>query len=252
MSWISTGAMAVTAGVKVGQGISQRRKAKRLKESTFVPAELLMNKELAQQQAYSRRAPGAAQAEEQIRRNQSNQTANALKMSGGDANKAAAISSAANAQANDANARVQTAGQQFAENAFGRVAGANTQIAGQKRQNRDEFTQTKAALLDAGNKNIFNGISDAASTAIATNAAGAFDGAGAEARGEAKALRAVGFTSVARQRLKEGRQANRAAASSSMGSLYMRNNYGYGGGGYYGGGRDPDWEEFQKWKKNKT
>jgi len=178
---IASAAPAIFKGVK---GLFQKRQARKLKESKFVPPELLMNRDLAAQQAYSRRAPGAAFAEEQVRRGTANQVGNAMKMFGGDANKIAAVSSAANAQANDANSRIQAQGQAFSEGAFNRMAGANTQIAGQKRQNRNEFNQTKAALLDAGNQNIFGGISDLASTAIIGSEAGLF-GAKAQKFGEA-------------------------------------------------------------------
>lgn len=159
-------ATAVPAAFKFFKGIKQKKDAKNLKESKFVPPELLMNRDLASQQAYSRRAPGAAFAEEQVRRGAANQVGNAMRMFGGDANKIAAVASAANAQANDANARIQAQGQAFSEGAFNRMAGANVGIAQQKSQNRNEYNQTKAALLDAGNQNIFGGVSDLASSAI--------------------------------------------------------------------------------------
>lgn len=133
-----------------------------------------MNRDLAAQQAYSRRAPGAAFAEEQVRRNSANQVGNAMRMFGGDANKIAAVASASNAQANDATRGIQAQGQSFSEGAFNRMAGANIGIAQQKRQNRNEYNQTKAALLDAGNQNIFGGISDLSSVAVMGADAGAF------------------------------------------------------------------------------
>lgn len=167
-------AAAIPAAFKLGKGLVQRHQAKNLKESKFVPPELLMNRDLAAQQAYSRRAPGAAFAEEQVRRGQANQIGNAMRMFGGDANKIAAVSSAANAQSNDANARIQAQGQSFSEGAFGRMASANVGIAQQKRQNRMEFEQAQGELYDAGNKNIFGGISDLGSAAILGADAGLF------------------------------------------------------------------------------
>ena len=82
------------------------------------------------------------------------------------ANKIAAATSAAGAQANDATARLAGQGAQFSENAFGRLSGANMAIAGQKRQNRNEFNAAKAQLISASNQNIFNGISNAASAGL--------------------------------------------------------------------------------------
>jgi hypothetical protein len=171
-------ASAIPAAVKLFKGFKQKKDARNLKESKFVPPELMMNRDLAAQQAYSRRAPGAAFAEEQIRRNQANQVGNAMRMFGGDANKIAAVASAAGGQANDATRSLAAQGQAFSENAFARMAGANVGIANQKRQNRDEFNQTKAALLDAGNQNIFGGISDLSSAVVMGSDAGLFgDGA---------------------------------------------------------------------------
>lgn len=165
---------AAPALFKLGKGLFQKKDANNLKESKFIPPELLMNRDLAAQQAYSRRSPGAAFAEEQVRRNSANQIGNAMRMFGGDANKVAAVASAANAQANDANRSIMAQGQAFSEGAFNRMAGANVGIAQQKRQNRNEFNQTKAALLDAGNQNIFGGISDLASVGVMGSGAGAF------------------------------------------------------------------------------
>lgn len=148
------------------QGIRQHRLAKRLKESTFVPQELLMNQNLAQQQAYSRRSPGQAFAEEQVRRGTANQIGAAQRSFGGDANKVAAITSAATAGGNDANSRLAAQGAQFSEAAFNRLQGANNAVAGQKRQNRDEYNRAKADLIAAGDQNIFNAVSNIATAGV--------------------------------------------------------------------------------------
>lgn len=172
-------ALALAAGQGIYQGIKgirQKRQAKKLKESKWIPEELLMNRDLAKQQAYSRRAPGQAQAEENVRRTQANTIAAAQRSAGGDANKLAAIASGAAGQSNDANARISAQGQEFSENAFGRLGYANTAIAGQKRQNRAEYLEAKNALNAAGDQNIFNSIGNIASAGIAGIESGAFDG----------------------------------------------------------------------------
>lgn len=172
-------ALALAAGQGIYQGIKgirQKRQAKKLKESKWIPEELLMNRDLAKQQAYSRRAPGQAQAEENVRRTQANTIAAAQRSAGGDANKLAAIASGAAGQSNDANARISAQGQEFSENAFGRLGYANTAIAGQKRQNRSEYLEAKNALNAAGDQNIFNSIGNLASAGIAGIESGAFDG----------------------------------------------------------------------------
>jgi len=166
MSWIAAGVTAASAAYQIGSGINQKNKASNLQKSNYVPPQLLMNKDLAMQQAYSRRAPGAAFAEEQNRRLAANQIAGAQRMFGGDANKIAAVSAGATQQAQDANSRIAAQGQQFSENAFGRLSNANAQLAGNDRINQNQYIQTKAALNNAGNTNIYSGINNLASTAL--------------------------------------------------------------------------------------
>ena len=175
--------LAAAHGIYQGiKGIRQKNQAKKLKESTFIPEELLMNRELAKQQAFSRRAPGQSNAEENTRRTMANQISAGQRMAGGDVNKLAAITAAAGGQANDANARLAAQGQQFSENAFGRLSNANMGIAEQKRQNRSEYLQTKNALQAAGDQNIFSGIGNIASAGLAGIESGAFDGIGKAGR----------------------------------------------------------------------
>ncbi len=184
-------ALALAAGQGIYQGVKgirQKNQANKLKESTFIPEELLMNRDLAMQQAYSRRAPGQSNAEENVRRTMANRIAGAQRSFSGDANKIAAVTSAASGQANDANARIAEGGARFSENAIGRLSNANTAIAGQKRQNRAEYLDTKAALDASGDQNIFNSIGNIASAGIAGMEAGAFDGIDSETRQGANAL----------------------------------------------------------------
>jgi hypothetical protein len=211
-------ALAAAQGIYQGvKGIRQKNQAKKLKESKFIPEELLLNRDLAKQQAFSRRAPGAGQAEEQIRRNTANQISAAQRSAGGDAGKMAAITSAATSQANDATARLASQGQQFSENAFGRLGYANTAIAGQKRQNRAEYNQTKNALQAAGDQNIFNSIGNIASAGLAGIEAGAFDGIDA------------GTKSAANAKIAMGKDLNRVQAGgrgAGGGNLYIKEGRG--------------------------
>lgn len=168
---ISLSLAAAPALFQIGSGIAQKVTANKLKKSNYVPPELLMNKDLALQQAYSRRAPGAAFAEQQTRRLQSNQISAAQRMFGGDANKIAAVTAGATQQADDANARIATEGQRFSENAFGRVSNANQQLAQNDRINQNQYIQTKAALNNAGNTNLFSGVSNLASAGLVARGA---------------------------------------------------------------------------------
>jgi len=238
---------AVYQGVK---GIVQKRQARKLKESKFIPEELLMNKDLSSQQAYSRRAPGQSFAEEQVRRNTANQISAGQRSFGGDANKMAAIASGAVGQANDATANIAANGQRFSEGAFNRLGYANTAIAGQKRQNRAEYLETKAALDASGDQNIFNSLNNLGSLAVAGADAGAFKGidAGTKAAANAKIAMGKELNRVQAGRgagggnpyIKEGRMMKRAARRQSTGgslnNYMMMKNGGYGGyGPGYGG-----------------
>lgn len=163
---------AIPGALQAVGGLLQKNQANNLKKSDYVPRELLMNRDLASLQAYSRRAPGAALAEEQTRRTQANQIAAAQRMFGGDANKVAAVASAATAGAQDSNARIQAQGQQFSENAFGRLSNANNAIAQQDRINQEQYLQTKNALDNAGNTNIFSGVSNLATAGLLAKVGG--------------------------------------------------------------------------------
>lgn len=167
--WGGAAVAALPALFQGIQGIGQARKARRLKEKdfNFIPPSLLANKSLAQQQAFSRRAPGSAEASENIRRNLATTLSAGTKMFGGDANKMATLVGGANAKADDAAKQVAVMGQQFSENAFNRLQQTNAQIGGQERQNYNDFWKTKSALLYASDQNIFNSINNLSSTGIA-------------------------------------------------------------------------------------
>lgn len=168
---VSLGLAGAAGLFQLGSGIAQKIKANNVKKSNYVPPELLMNKDLAQQQAFSRRSPGAAFAEEQNRRLASNQIAGAQRMFGGDANKIAAISAGATQGAQDANSRIAQQGQQFSEGAYGRLSNANLALANNDRQNQNQYVQTKAALNNAGNTNLFSGVSNLASAGLVARGA---------------------------------------------------------------------------------
>lgn len=151
---------AAPAAFQAYKGLRQRYLAKKLKESKFVPPELMANQALSRQQAQSRRAPGQAIGEENIRRNLATTLGAQSRMYGGDANKMVSVASGASGRANDAVRGLQAQGQAFSENAYGRLMGANASIAGQKRQNRDEYNRTKAQLLAASDQNLFNSVNN--------------------------------------------------------------------------------------------
>ncbi len=195
---IALAASLIPAAVQGIQGIGQRIKANNLKESTFIPPELQMNQQLAQQQAFSRRAPGAANAESMNRRAASNQISAGQRSFGGDANKSAAVTAGAVGQLNDANARIASQGEQFSEGAYGRLANANAGIANQKRQNRDEYNRAKEALLYGSDQNLFNAANNIGTSVIAGVQSGDIGGGGSKGvptlGGQLGAISGVGQT----------------------------------------------------------
>jgi len=234
------------AAFQIGQGIFQNAEANNLKESQYVPPELRMKRQLAQQQAFSRRAPGTAQAEEQNRRNLATSLSQARRNFGGDAGKMAAISSGAVGQANDATARLQAQGQQFSENAFARMGQADSEIANVKERNRREFNQTKAELYRASGQNLFNAVSNVGSAAVA----GVFDGIDPEVKSAANEKIRMGKDINKQQAgrgagggdpyIKEGRAMKKAARRSQSQSINQNLMMGQNGGF-----NQNDWLEFK-------
>lgn len=145
------------------KGIGQKSKANKLKQSDFdyMPPGLLENKALDQQQAYSRQAPGTALAAQQAQRAQANTIAAGQRMYGGDTNKMGAVVSQAQGAADNANAQNAVRGQQFSENAFGRLRSDNSAIGAQQRQNYNDYWDAKSKLLYASDQNIGNAINNA-------------------------------------------------------------------------------------------
>jgi hypothetical protein len=155
----------------------------------------------------------------------------------------AAIASGAVGQANDATANIAANGQRFSEGAFNRLGYANTAIAGQKRQNRAEYLETKAALDASGDQNIYNSLNNLGSLAVA--GAGELNGIDAGTKSAANAKIAMGkeLNRVQAGRgagggnpyIKEGRMMKRTARRQSLNNyMMMKNGYGGYGPGYGG------------------
>lgn len=238
------------AAFQIGQGISQNIEANNLKESKYIPPELRMNRDLARTQRFSKRAPGAATAEENVRRNLATTLSASRRAYGGDAGKMAAVASAASGQANDANARIATMGERFSEGALGREMSANREIAGVQERNRREYSQTKAKLYESSGQNLFGGISNVASYGIA----GGFDGIDSSIKKKANESIALGKDITKKGGdgslyIKEGRQMKRDARKAirtSAGDTLTRSKYGdpYGANGMV------DYE-YQEYLRNK-
>lgn len=161
-------AAGVSAAAKSITAASQRKNAKDLKESKFIPQELLMNKDLAQLMAYSKEAPGQAKAEEMVRRGQANTLATIRRTAGGNTGKLASASIATQGATNDAIERLAAEGRRYADRNLDRVFSSNLAIADQKQRNRAEFNRAKIDLLAASDQNYMKGFNDLLEGAMAT------------------------------------------------------------------------------------
>ena len=165
--------LGVQAGLAAGKSIynfvkarKQRKLARNLKESTFIPRHLNINKELYDQQAHSKRAPGQSMTESNIRRTTSSSFNKALRYAGGDVNKAMAILAGLDVNTKDAMNQAGARGEAFSEGAIDKLAGVNTKIAGEERINKDQYLNTKARLNYAADANDYAGVTNALGAGI--------------------------------------------------------------------------------------
>lgn len=169
MSWGAIAVAGVTAAAKVGHGLHQKNKAKKLKKSNFMPAGLKEAKAEADLAANATKAPGQEQAEETVRQNTAQMISNASKVGGG-ANAQLNIASAAAGNQNKAMRDIASRALWWKDQQRASRNMIRGQMAGQERENLQQFQATKSALLGAANANIWGGISDAgAAGAMAGN-----------------------------------------------------------------------------------
>lgn len=140
-------------------GGSQRAKANELKRFTEIPDSLKQNR--ADAQALARRSmyPGQTTDQAQLDRALANTQANTTRQ----ARSATDIlnsNAVAHTRANNAQADMSRRLQQWRTKGLNDLQVANNQIARVEEQNARDFWNTKAALQNASNTNIFGGVSD--------------------------------------------------------------------------------------------
>ena len=166
-------ASAIPGIIKGIQGIRQRKQAKKLTPEQFQYIPPALRENLASQRniAASARMPGQAQAEANIRQ----QAASALNTAG-QGSLADKIAAAQGIQANAQNAmgNLATQGAAFQNAEQDQLQNMMNQQAAYEEAGQRNFEQTKLGLMDAGNQNIFGGVSDVASGITG----GAWEGAG--------------------------------------------------------------------------
>lgn len=165
--------MSLVGGIgKVIQGIRQRKAAKKLEKSNFIPASMQESVNRLRANASSTMMPGYTQAVEKIQQNTSNNIRAAG--AGSISDKLSAAQGGMVAQ-NDAVVDIQEKGAAFQlknEDRLNQGLMAKSNI---EEKNEDIFRQTKQTMLNSGSQNIFGGLTDMATvgtTAVAMGGGG--------------------------------------------------------------------------------
>lgn len=157
---------------KTIQGFRQKKAAKNLKKSNFIPSSLQESLGRLKMNVASSMIPGYNRAKENI--NQS--TSNSIRAAGaGSISDKLSAAQSANVAENDALVDLETQGAQFQQGNEDRLNQGLTQKANVELENERTFQRTKQALLNSGSQNIFGGFSDMASVGT-TALAGGFGG----------------------------------------------------------------------------
>jgi hypothetical protein len=160
-------------GLGLGQlvfGAKQRADADSLKASNYIPPAAVENQKLAQLMNNSTMYPGQEADKAALDRNMSNTigVANRTSKSGSDILN---LAGALNTQKNNAVMDMSKRFAQYKNQALSNLMNANSQVAGYQNQNQQQYLSTKRSLIDAGNRNIYGGLSNAA-TSIALSKTG--------------------------------------------------------------------------------
>lgn len=157
-TWVAAGVASAAATAKIVQGIKQKRAAKDLKPSEYVPPGLLQNQKTAELQSNATSYPGQEADKAELDRNVANSIGFATRnlKSGSDILN---LASAAETKRNNAVMDMSKRFQMFKLQSLNRLMGANAQVGNYEGNNYQQFLKTKQALLAAGDQNIYGGIS---------------------------------------------------------------------------------------------
>lgn len=180
-SWVAVGAAAVSGGIKIAQGIKQKKEAKRLEAEKeerfgFISPALKENQALARQGAASNRSGGQGVDEANIRKSAAGARYSSQNLAGSAAQKLAASSSIEN-KSLDALGGLRNKGRNERLQRVMQLMNANRSIGKQQTENEGRFQDTRDALYGASQQNIYGGISSI-SDAVAVNAGGFGSGVG--------------------------------------------------------------------------
>ncbi len=193
-------AAAASAAPKLIEGIKQRRKAKKLKVSNYLPPSLKAASEEARREATASRYAGQDVDEANLRQNVTDTFHNVAKSSSSPNALLNAASQLSGAQTRG-NQQIGQNLHRFKQNAKDIYRNLELQKAEQQKENYNQFLGAKSALKGAAKQNIYGGITDLASGALASFGpggdaiGGAIKGVGKAGAGAAKvagASRSVG------------------------------------------------------------
>lgn len=153
----------ISQGAKIWAGARQRKMAKELKKSDYVPSELTDNQDLAGQMAFSNRSFNQSVDEAETRKNIATTGYSMKQMAGGAARKLATTSAMSNRFMNNM-ARMRQRGRNARMNRVDRFMDANRAVGAVKMDNQRRYEAAKSALLGASMQNIYGGISDLPNT----------------------------------------------------------------------------------------
>lgn len=179
---LAAGLSAAGGIAKMITGFKQKKEAKNLQKSNFIPQSMRENLSRLKMNAASNMLPGYNQAKENI--NQS--TSNSIRAAGsGSISDKLNQAQSANISEKDALATLDVQGAQFKQGNEDRLNAGLNQQAQVEMDNEKTFRALKQQLLNSGQQNIFGGMNDLA-TVGTTYAAGGFDGNGRQ--GDIKSL----------------------------------------------------------------
>lgn len=143
----------------------QRRAARNLKKSNFIPSAIKENVARGRRIANSSVSPGYMRAKENMRESVSD-VANVAKRTASDSGQVLSAVASAQAVANDNLNNLEVQNDNFRLQGENMLASANNQKAQVEQKNEDQFQNAKAALKGAASQNEFNAITGIASVGV--------------------------------------------------------------------------------------
>lgn len=150
---------------QIGSGIGQASKARKLRLEDTRPESFKEELAMRRLDANNQRMPGQAAAEERIAQGEANAYSNMVQSGTSSANVLAGLNSL-NRNTGAARNNLSTQAAQFQQGSRERLVGTLRQDANYRQQDLQTFNRSKAALKEASNRNIYGGLSTAATVGM--------------------------------------------------------------------------------------